>query len=178
MVEKVRTPLVTNSSGVSKSLGKVERRRSQVRQSIQLRQKSRRGLHRVLRSGITAGKRGSAEVSNALKAVPDAAHKNLAAPDAAVVSVTRAVEAHTQHALVPLAAFGQHGRHMRAMMLHRHRPKGPQLRSVERRSILRMAIMGHAAVHPNQPRTSPPGRRWFPEMREMPRSVPGPQCAG
>ncbi len=68
VVEKVRTPLVTSSSSVSKSLGKVERRRGHVRQGIQLRQKARRGLHRVLRGGISAGKLRVAQMSDSLKA--------------------------------------------------------------------------------------------------------------
>src|SRR6185437_5987621 len=115
--------------GVSKSLGKAERRRAQVGQRIQLRQKAGRSLHRVLRGRVPAGKRSGAEMSDSLKAIFDASCKNLAAPDGAVVSVTRAVEAHTQHALVPLAAFGQYRRHMRAMILHRHRLTRAQTRS-------------------------------------------------
>ena len=56
VVAKVRTPLVDQLQALSISLGKVERRRGQVRQTIHLRQKAGRGLHRILRRRITAGR--------------------------------------------------------------------------------------------------------------------------
>ena len=133
VVEKVRTPLVTSSAASPNRWGKLKGAAVKSGKEIQLRKKASRSLDRILRRGIAAGKRSMAEMGNTLKAIPDAAHKNLAAPDAAVVSVTRAVEAHSQHALLPLAALGQHRCHVRTMMLHRYRLKSfrPEAWSVE-----------------------------------------------
>ena len=60
-------------------------------------------------------------MSHAIEAFFDASDENLAAPDGAVVTVSGAVETDADHALVPFASLGEHGRDVGAMMLHRER---------------------------------------------------------
>ena len=77
---------------------------------------------------------------DAVEAVADAAHEELAAPDRAVVAVAGAVEADADHALVPCAALGEHRRDVRAMMLH-----GRDLAGAEGRRERRRAYSGWAS---------------------------------
>ncbi len=80
-------------------------------------QKASRCLHRILRGGIAAGQDGAAQMSDAVKAILDAANEDFAAPDRAIVAVARAVETHADDALVPFAALGKNGSDVRAVML-------------------------------------------------------------
>ena len=119
VVVKLRTSLRTSSQRLLIARGEVERRLHQIRQAIDLRQKSGCGLYRMLRSRVSAGKACAAEMGHPLETLAHAAGKELAAPDAAVVAVTGAIEAHAKHAPVPLAVLCQHRGDVGAMMLHR-----------------------------------------------------------
>ena len=72
-------------------------------------------------------------MADALESAADAAKEEFAAPDGAVIAESGAVKAHTQNALVPLAAFGEHRSHMCAMMLHGNFVPRGQSYSVRRR---------------------------------------------
>ena len=78
-----------------------------------------------------------------------AAGKNLATPDASVVSVACAIEADTDNGLLPGATLGKHRRQVRAMMLHRTASTRRQARAHARRGVLRMAIVHHQQIVPS-----------------------------
>src|SRR5580704_7124655 len=90
----------------------------QVRQVIYLGQESSCGLHGMVRSSVTARERGAAQMSHAIETLLHAAHKDLAAPDRSIVSISSAVEAHAGNSFRPLSAFGKHRGHVCAMVLH------------------------------------------------------------
>src|ERR1700679_2385325 len=98
--------------------GKIEGRGAEVGHFLDLRQETSRCLYRMLRRCVPARQTGATEMSDALKAMLHTSGEELAAPDAAVVTVSGAVETHAQHSLVPLAPLGKHGGHVGAMMLH------------------------------------------------------------
>ena len=75
---------------------------------LNLGQKSRGGLNWILGCGVASRKRRRPEVRDALEPFGYATDKNLAAPDAAVVAIARAVETHAHYGSPPLATFRQH----------------------------------------------------------------------
>src|SRR5690349_2889953 len=92
-------------------------------------------------SGVSTGQNGAPQMRDAFKALSDAAGENLATPNRAVVAVTRAVKAKSNHARVPGTTLGDHGRDVRTMMLHRDRFGCRQLGRIACRNVLRMRVM-------------------------------------
>jgi hypothetical protein len=88
--------------------GKTEWRIGEIRQALDLRQKTGGALHRMTSRGIAAGERGFPEMHRAAETFPQAPGKEFPAPDRPVVTVTRAVKAYADHALVPRFPFGEH----------------------------------------------------------------------
>ena len=115
---------------------------------------------------------------NAFEAVTHAADENLAAPNGAVIAVTRAVETDADDALVPGTALGEHGSDVSAMMLHGNLFDCGKFGGVDRRHILRMRIVNERASRSNRFHTSKANPGSFREKRRTIRSGPGLRCAG
>ncbi len=86
---------------VAVARSKDERGCGEIWQPIQLRQKSRGGLHRRTRSGIAAGQRCVAHMCAAYKALFHAADENFSTPDGAIVTKAGAVKAHAYYLFRP-----------------------------------------------------------------------------
>ncbi len=103
-------------------------------------QESGSRLHGIMR-GVTAGKHCTAEVSDPVETVLDAADEDFASPNRSVVAVSGAVEADADDALLPFAALGQNRSNMRSVVLDASPLGRHETLRVRRRSILWMAIV-------------------------------------
>ena len=155
VVLKVRTSFSDQfQSAVGSAAGKPNGRGGQIRQAVDLRQKSGRRLHRDLAAASPPAKRRLTQVGNPVKSFAQASHKDFATPDAAIVAVSGAVEADSDNALRPIRPARQEQKqHARGDAAPRA-SAAARARSVSGRSILRMKSRAHHKIIPIEPRTS------------------------
>ena len=141
VVAKTRVPVCEQAERARRSAsGNSNGGRGQVGQAVELREEAGGGLHRVPRRRVAAGERGRPQVRDALEAVLDAAHEELAAPDRAVVAVAVPSRLTPSTRVSPGAALGQHRGDVRAMMLDgAHAPARGELERMRGRRVLRDA---------------------------------------
>src|SRR5581483_4578145 len=122
---------------------KAERRRREIQSRIELVQEPGGRLNREFSSRIAPCQHRRTEVGDTLETSAHASHKDLATPDAPIVTVPGSIKTHPDNWSIPLAALGEHRSDVCAMMLNSNRIGYAQTRGVNRRAVLRVRVMGH-----------------------------------
>ncbi len=116
---KSTNPAVDQSHRFDVPLRKLKRRRGEVRQVVELAQKTGRGLDRMASGRIAARKAGLTQPDRTLETFANAADEDLAAPNRSIVAITGSVERHADDSHVEGLALGKNARHVGSVMLNR-----------------------------------------------------------